>query len=117
MQNAEHALDELLLHGDDVREPCGARMAQARGLPMLERMIPRTGLSIVARLTADGTDDNVEELPVEGVFIALGHTPNTGLFAGQLEMDHNGYIITNKGTCTSVPGASVRSSGRTPPSE
>ncbi|MCZ6732390.1 MAG: thioredoxin-disulfide reductase [Gammaproteobacteria bacterium] len=49
-----------------------------------------------------------KELHVEGVFIAIGHTPNTELFAGQLKMENN-YIITNAGcngdsTATSVPG-------------
>jgi thioredoxin reductase (NADPH) len=44
------------------------------------------------------------ELPVEGVFIAIGHTPNTGLFKGQLELDANGYIVTHHGTKTSIPG-------------
>ena len=44
------------------------------------------------------------ELPVDGVFIAIGHTPNTALFAGQLEIDANGYIITHDGTRTNVPG-------------
>jgi thioredoxin reductase (NADPH) len=41
---------------------------------------------------------------VEGVFIAIGHTPNTGLFRGKLEMDPNGYLITHDGTRTSIPG-------------
>jgi thioredoxin reductase (NADPH) len=49
-----------------------------------------------------------KELPVKGLFIAIGHTPNTQLFDGQLEMQ-NGYIVTRTGreggfTATSVPG-------------
>ena len=49
-----------------------------------------------------------KELPLKGLFIAIGHTPNTQVFAGQLEMD-NGYIVTRAGrdggaTATSVPG-------------
>ncbi|HJN44812.1 MAG: thioredoxin-disulfide reductase [Vicinamibacterales bacterium] len=45
-----------------------------------------------------------KELPVEGVFIAIGHTPNTGLFKGQLDLDDNGYIVVGEGTRTNVPG-------------
>jgi len=44
------------------------------------------------------------QLAVDGVFIAIGHTPNTALFAGQLELDANGYIVTHAGSRTSVPG-------------
>ncbi len=45
------------------------------------------------------------ELAVDGLFVAIGHDPNTGLFKGQLAMDAEGYIVTKPGTTqTSVPG-------------
>jgi thioredoxin reductase (NADPH) len=44
------------------------------------------------------------EVPVSGVFVAIGHTPNTGLFKGQLELNANGYLITHDGAKTSLPG-------------
>ena len=44
------------------------------------------------------------ELAVDGVFVAIGHSPNTQLFAGQLDMTPGGYIVTHAGTRTSVPG-------------
>jgi len=56
---------------------------------------------IVVRNLKDG---RLTSLPLDGVFIAIGHTPNTSLFKGQLELDANGYILTNNGSKTSVPG-------------
>jgi len=62
-----------------------------------------TGIRIKSTL-----DDSTKELDVHGVFIAIGHTPNTGIFEGQLDMDH-GYInvksgINGNATATSVEG-------------
>jgi thioredoxin reductase (NADPH) len=45
------------------------------------------------------------EVPADGLFVAIGHDPNTALFLGQLDADENGYLITKTGsTATNVPG-------------
>jgi len=44
------------------------------------------------------------DLPVQGVFVAIGHDPRTELFRGQLDMGDNGYLLTGPGTMTSVAG-------------
>ncbi len=61
---------------------------------------------IVRALRLRHTRTGVEqELPVDGVFIAIGHTPNTAVFRGQIELDSEGYVLTTPGlTQTSVPG-------------
>jgi thioredoxin reductase (NADPH) len=75
--------------------------------------------SAVAEVLGDGNgvtgmrlknlvDSTTKELSIHGLFVAIGHTPNTGIFEGQLDM-HNGYIriksgIEGNATATSVPG-------------
>jgi thioredoxin reductase (NADPH) len=58
-----------------------------------------TVTGVVLRDTVTGERS---ELALDGVFVAIGHTPNTSLFAGQLALDANGYIVTRDGTHTSV---------------
>ena len=55
-------------------------------------------------LLEDTLDYTEREEPVSGVFIYIGHEPNTGLFKGQLDMDHEGYLLVNAKLHASVPG-------------
>ena len=57
---------------------------------------------VVLRDTVTGAESR---LGVDGVFVAIGHTPNTAVFGGQVELDRDGYVVTQPGsTRTSVPG-------------
>jgi thioredoxin reductase (NADPH) len=58
-----------------------------------------TSLRLRDVLTGD-----TSELAVDGLFVAIGHTPNTDIFKGQIELDDAGYIVTNGNTMTSVEG-------------
>ena len=49
----------------------------------------------------------LRELAVDGVFVAIGHDPNSTVFKGKLEMDSNGYLLAKHGSLTSVPGVYV----------
>jgi thioredoxin reductase (NADPH) len=71
--------------------------------------------SVVTDVTGDGRVESLElrdtetgapsTLEVTGLFVAIGHDPNTKLFAGKLDLDDGGYIVTRPGsTVTSVPG-------------
>jgi thioredoxin reductase (NADPH) len=52
----------------------------------------------------DVQSGETSELQVSGVFVAIGHAPNTDVFRGQIDMDENGYITTHDGTRTNVEG-------------
>jgi thioredoxin reductase (NADPH) len=52
----------------------------------------------------DVNTDELTDLPAGGLFVAIGHDPNTQLFVGQLDMDEQGYLLTHEGTATNVEG-------------
>ena len=66
-----------------------------------------TSLELQNRLTGER-----KTIDVDGVFVAIGHTPNTSLFTGKLEMDANGYIHTHGGTRTNIPESSPAATSR-----
>ena len=73
----------------------------------LEQVLGDAGGVTGVRLKST-TDDSMQDIELKGCFIAIGHQPNTGIFAGQLDMK-DGYILTKTGlqgfaTMTSVPG-------------
>jgi thioredoxin reductase (NADPH) len=74
---------------------------------VVEEVLGDTGGVAGARIRELKTGET-KQIAVKGFFVAIGHTPNTGIFSGQLEM-HDGYIVTRGGregfaTATSVPG-------------
>ena len=60
--------------------------------------------TVTGLVTRDVVTGDRAELALDGVFVAIGHTPNTELFVGQLEMDAAGYIVTHDGMHTNIPG-------------
>jgi len=70
--------------------------------------------TVVEEVLGDGTvsgvrfrnvkTDQMEDFPIEGVFVAIGHDPNTSLFKGLLDLNEKGYLETFENTATSIPG-------------
>jgi thioredoxin reductase (NADPH) len=59
---------------------------------------------VTGAVLRDVRTDAEETLPVDGVFVAIGHQPNTAIFKGVLDMDAAGYLLTTEHTMTNIPG-------------
>ena len=73
---------------------------------VIEEILAPKGLVEGVRLSNAETKQT-REIPLDGVFVAIGHDPNTTAFKGKLEMDSNGYLIAKHGSLTTIPGVFV----------
>jgi len=98
---SEKILQDRLLANTKVEVAWDSTLEEILGTKPGEDGTPGvTGLKLKNVKTGD-----YSEIKVDGVFIAIGHNPNTDLFKGQLEMDDEGYLITKPGTPrTNIPG-------------
>ena len=94
---ASKIMAERAAHNPKIRFEWNARIAEIHGEPH--------GTGVTGITLADTRTGATRGMPCDGVFIAIGHQPNTALFTGQLELDETGYIRTQgRSTYTSVPG-------------
>jgi thioredoxin reductase (NADPH) len=73
---------------------------------VVEEILSPDGLVKGVRVRNTKTNET-REIALDGVFVAIGHDPNSIVFRGKLEMDQNGYLIARHGSLTSTPGVFV----------
>jgi thioredoxin reductase (NADPH) len=103
-----------LIHRRNVLRASKIMIDRAKANPKIEFVIPAVVEQIIApkghvegvRLRNPETKE-AREIALDGVFVTIGHDPNTTAFNGKLEMDSNGYLIAKHGSLTSVPGVFV----------
>ena len=99
-----------LIHRRDELRASKIMQERAFANPKIEFLWNHTVEEIHGEHAVEGIDvrnvltDEVSTLPVTGVFVAIGHQPNTDLFKGQLHMEDTGYLVTGPGTYTNVDG-------------
>jgi thioredoxin reductase (NADPH) len=101
-----------VIHRRDALRACKVLQGRAQANPKIDFQWNQiveaiTGDERVAGVRMrDAITGEVQTLPVDGVFVAIGHQPNTALFAGQLDLDAAGYIVrrSRDATATNIPG-------------
>jgi thioredoxin reductase (NADPH) len=72
---------------------------------VIEKVLGGPGKGVTGAMVKNVKTGEVKDVPCGGIFMAIGHTPNSAVFSGQLEMDEQGYLLVHGGTtATSVPG-------------
>jgi len=90
---ASKIMQERALRNDRIEFLWNHTVVDLHGETRLEAAVVRDTISGAQRV-----------FPLDGLFVAIGHQPNTDIFAGQLDRDAAGYLVTGPGTATNVPG-------------
>jgi thioredoxin reductase (NADPH) len=102
-----------VVHRRDALRASKAMQTKARNNPkiawrldsQIEKILGGAGKGVTGAVVKNLKSGETSEVAAGGIFMAIGHTPNTAVFGGQLEMDEGGYLLTRDGTtATSVPG-------------
>lgn len=109
-----HASKVYLIHRRDEFRASKIMIDRAKANPKVEFLTPYVvdeilapeGLVSGVRLHNKKTSEK-REIAVDGVFVAIGHDPNSTIFRGKLDMDENGYLKARHGTLTNIPGVFI----------
>jgi thioredoxin reductase (NADPH) len=109
-----HASKVYLIHRRDEFRASKIMIDRAKANPKVEFLTPYVvdeilapeGLVSGVRLSNVKTGEK-REVTVDGVFVAIGHDPNSTIFRGKLDMDENGYLKARHGTLTNIPGVFI----------
>lgn len=109
-----HASKVYLIHRRDEFRASKIMVDRARANPKVEFLTPYVveeilapeGLVTGVRLKHVNSGER-RQVALDGVFVAIGHDPNSIIFRGKLDMDANGYMMAHNGTLTKVPGVFV----------
>jgi thioredoxin reductase (NADPH) len=93
---ASQAMQEKVLSNPKIKVVWNTEVQEVKGSSKVEKLILK-----------NNQDNQVTELTADGLFIAIGHKPETDIFKGKIELDEKGYIKITEGTKTSVPGVFV----------
>jgi thioredoxin reductase (NADPH) len=101
-----------IVHRSETFRASAIMLERARANPKIEWLLNKTveeihagpGGKVRGVRLADTRNREVSEVATDGVFIAIGHRPNSELFKGQIATDEVGYVRVERGTYTTVPG-------------
>ncbi len=111
---SRYASQVYLIHRRNEFRASKIMIDRARANPKIEFVTPyfvqeiKAPAGLVTGIRIENANNgSLRDIELDGVFVAIGHIPNSIAFRGKLEMDHNGYLIPRHGSLTGVPGVFI----------